>query len=385
MGRKLVGGDPPRSTGQGRRIDVAGLAKVYPDGTPALHEIDLHCEPAELTVILGPSGCGKTTLLRCIAGLEEVTSGLVAIDGQDVTGLDPGRRDLAMVFQNYGLYPSKTVRKNIEFPLRMAGWPRAERLAEVARIAETLQLGPYLGRRPAQLSGGQRQRVGIGRALVRRPGVLLMDEPLSNLDAELRLAMRKEIHQIQRSLGTTTLYVTHDQSEALALADRLIIMSKGRIEQTDAPEAVYGQPATEFVAGFLGGMNILPLISPGVRAACAALLSAGFAGHGPDRVGSVGVRPEDWRIVSQHEASPPGLALTGTVESADLLGRDRLLTVRVQDRAVHARVHADDPVPNVLTIAAAYEHIHLFDTHGHRLSPERSDHANRAFLGCARQ
>jgi len=221
--------------------------------------IDLTIENGEFVVFVGPSGCGKSTLLRLIAGLEDTTSGVIDIDGKDATNLPPARRGLAMVFQSYALYPHMTVRKNIAFPLKMAGMDQAEQDRRVERAAKVLNLANYLDRRPGQLSGGQRQRVAIGRAIVREPAAFLFDEPLSNLDAALRVGMRQEISELHQSLKTTMIYVTHDQVEAMTMADKIVVLNAGRIEQVGAPLELYHTPKNLFVAGFIGSpkMNLI--------------------------------------------------------------------------------------------------------------------------------
>jgi len=233
--------------------------RIYP-GTdvPAVDALDLEIADGEFLVLVGPSGSGKTTALRMLAGLEEVDAGTLTIGGRDVTDLPPKQRDIAMVFQNYALYPYLTVAANIGFPLRIARMPKAERARRVREAAELLDLVPYLERKPGQLSGGQRQRVAMGRAIVRQPSVFLMDEPLSNLDAKLRVQMRAEISALQARLGVTTVYVTHDQSEAMTLGDRVAVLGDGRLQQCDTPRALYDRPANTFVAGFIGSpaMNL---------------------------------------------------------------------------------------------------------------------------------
>jgi len=221
--------------------------------------IDLTIENGEFVVFVGPSGCGKSTLLRLIAGLEDTTSGVIDIDGQDATNLPPAKRGLAMVFQSYALYPHMTVRKNIAFPLKMAGMDQAEQDKRVERAAKVLNLANYLDRRPGQLSGGQRQRVAIGRAIVREPAAFLFDEPLSNLDAALRVGMRQEISELHQSLKTTMIYVTHDQVEAMTMADKIVVLNAGNIEQVGAPLELYNNPRNLFVAGFIGSpkMNFI--------------------------------------------------------------------------------------------------------------------------------
>ena len=240
-------------------IAIKALAKRYGQ-TTAIESLDLTVPSGAFVVILGPSGCGKSTLLRMIAGLEDISAGEVRIGGARVNEVDPGRRGCAMVFQNYALYPHMTVADNIGYGLRVARVPRAEREARVRRVAESLGLTPYLDRRPAQLSGGQRQRVAMGRAMVRSPQVFLFDEPLSNLDAKLRVQMRLEIRRLHRELGTTSVFVTHDQLEAMTMADLLVVMNAGRIEQVGTPAQVFRAPASRFVAGFIGtpAMTMIP-------------------------------------------------------------------------------------------------------------------------------
>jgi multiple sugar transport system ATP-binding protein len=241
-------------------IKLNGVTRVFPDGTVAVDHIDLEIADGEFMIFVGPSGCGKSTLLRMIVGLEDVTEGTVYIDGQDVTDKAPRERNVAMVFQNYALYPHLTVRENMEFPLKLAKMPKAEINERVQRAAEMLELDDLLDRKPAQLSGGQRQRVAMGRAIVREPAAFLLDEPLSNLDAKLRVQMRTEIGDLQRRLKTTTVYVTHDQIEAMTLGDRVSVLRKGRLQQVAPPKELYLHPANVFVAGFIGSpaMNFFP-------------------------------------------------------------------------------------------------------------------------------
>jgi multiple sugar transport system ATP-binding protein len=234
--------------------------RIYP-GTdvPAVNALDLHVDDGEFVVLVGPSGSGKTTALRMLAGLEEVDGGAIWIGDRDVTDVAPKHRDVAMVFQNYALYPYLTVEANIAFPLKVARVPRAERVRRVREVAELLELADYLQRRPGQLSGGQRQRVAMGRAIVRQPSVYLMDEPLSNLDAKLRVQMRADIAALQARLGTTTVYVTHDQAEAMTLGNRVALLRDGVLQQFDSPRTLYDHPANEFVAAFIGSpaMNLV--------------------------------------------------------------------------------------------------------------------------------
>ena len=241
-------------------VELKKIVKIFPGGTKALDEIDLSIKDRELMVILGPSGCGKSTLLRIVAGLEKASDGRVFIDEQDVTEQEPGTRDIAMVFQNYALYPHMTVFKNLAYGLKNRKINKSEINRRVKEVAETLQIEEYLDRKPSQLSGGQRQRVAMGRAIARNPKVFLFDEPLSNLDAKLRVQVRLEISRLQSELGVTSLYVTHDQVEAMTLGHRLVLMNEGRIEQIGEPLQVYELPETLFVAGFIGSppMNLVP-------------------------------------------------------------------------------------------------------------------------------
>jgi multiple sugar transport system ATP-binding protein len=240
-------------------IALEHVDKIYPDGTKAVHDLSLEVHDGEFVVLVGPSGCGKTTALRMIAGLEEISDGLVRIGDRVVNDLDPRERDIAMVFQNYALYPNMTVADNIGFGLRMRKIPKEQRGPKVEEAARILGLTEYLHRKPSQLSGGQRQRVAMGRAIVRDPQAFLMDEPLSNLDAKLRVQMRADIAKLQHELGTTTIYVTHDQVEAMTMGDRVAVLKAGLLQQVDAPQRLYDLPANLFVAGFIGSppMNLL--------------------------------------------------------------------------------------------------------------------------------
>ena len=287
-------------------IDLVDVRKTYAGGVEAVQGISLAVGAGELVVLVGPSGCGKSTLLRMVAGLETITSGTVSIGGKVVNKLEPAERDIAMVFQNYALYPHMSVRQNLEYGLKNRGTPRPvidERVAEAARI---LEIAPFLDRKPRQLSGGQRQRVAMGRAIVRQPKAFLFDEPLSNLDAKLRGQMRVEIRRLQRTLKTTSLYVTHDQLEAMTLADRLVVMNAGRIEQQGRPTELYEQPASLFVAGFIGSppMNFFELGY--LREKAGAALPALPAG-----TDVIGVRPDSITIGSPSE---PSIPLGGMVE-----------------------------------------------------------------------
>lgn len=272
-------------------ITLDGIVKTYGD-TPVIHGLTAAIEAGEFVVILGPSGCGKSTMLNMLAGLEEVTSGTIRFGAREVQALEPRQRGCAMVFQNYALYPHMTVAENIGYALKVARVPKPERTARVAEAARIVELGDYLDRRPGALSGGQRQRVAIARAVVRAPEVMLFDEPLSNLDARLRHGMRMELRQLHRRIGATSIFVTHDQVEAMTLADRVMILNAGRIEQFDTPQAIYHRPASRFVASFIGApaMNLIEVTGDGA----ALRLTDGTAIAAHSHVGRVvlGIRPE---------------------------------------------------------------------------------------------
>ena len=301
-------------------INLVDLKKNY-GNTPAVKGINISVEDGELIVLVGPSGCGKSTLLRMVAGLETVTSGRIEIAGKDVVRAEPAERDIAMVFQNYALYPHMTVRQNLEYGLKNRGTPREDIDRRVREAAEILEIGPMLDRKPRQLSGGQRQRVAMGRAIVREPAAFLFDEPLSNLDAKLRVQMRVEIRKLQRRLKTTSLYVTHDQLEAMTLADRLVVMNGGLVEQIGTPTEVYDRPATLFVAGFIGSppMNLLPLE--------AVAASPGFEHLSlPQGTDIVGIRPDGLSLTRPQE---PSLALSARAELIEPVGGESHLHVRL--------------------------------------------------------
>ena len=311
--------------------------------------IDLEIKEGEFVVFVGPSGCGKSTLLRLIAGLEDVTGGRIEIDGEDATRTPPTKRGLAMVFQSYALYPHMSVRKNIAFPLKMANIDKAEVTRRVDAAAKVLNLTDYLDRRPGQLSGGQRQRVAIGRAIVRQPAAFLFDEPLSNLDAALRVNMRLEISELHHKLKTTMVYVTHDQVEAMTMADKIVVLNAGRIEQVGSPLELYHSPRNRFVAGFIGSpkMNF-------------------FGGADAEKLGaySIGVRPEHLKL-----STSEGL-WSGTVMVSEHLGSDTFLYIDMEDgNTVTARADGEFPVRHGDRVWLAPEEgkIHRFSSEGHTL------------------
>jgi ABC-type sugar transport system ATPase subunit len=337
----------------------------------ALEPVDLTVADGEFVTILGPSGCGKTTLLNIISGLIPPTTGTVWLGGRDITILDPRDRDMAMVFQNYALYPSKSVRGNMEFPLRMRGVPREERTRRVNEMAEVLSLTPMIDRLPRQLSGGQQQRVALGRALIRRPQTFLMDEPLSNLDAKLRMQMRGEIKRLHRQFPITTIYVTHDQAEAMALSDRVVVMNKGVVVQVGAPAEIYRHPAHVFVAGFIGAMamNLMPVTVRDAAAGTECLLPDGQAVAGPPaRTAATGSATLGVR--QQHVRWTAGAGegaerwLEGVVEDTDIMGEDTYLFIRLTGGAsvtVLDRTGAGAPLGLRVKVAFDRDAVHLFD------------------------
>jgi sn-glycerol 3-phosphate transport system ATP-binding protein len=291
-------------------VALRNVRKAYPNGFEAIKGVDFEIGDGALCVLVGPSGCGKSTLLRMVAGLETVSSGEIDIGGRIVNRIEPADRDIAMVFQNYALYPHMSVYDNMAYGLRNRGMPKSEIETRVQEAARILELSAMLRRKPGQLSGGQRQRVAMGRAIVRQPKVFLFDEPLSNLDAKLRIAMRVEIRKLQRRLSTTSIYVTHDQLEAMTLADILVVMNGGQVEQLGNPLEIYQKPATTFVATFIGAppMNLIALPDSGVN--------AGAAG-----AGILGVRPEDLELANG-SAPAGGVAFDLKVEAIEKVGAE---------------------------------------------------------------
>jgi multiple sugar transport system ATP-binding protein len=331
----------------------------------AVSKQSLTIHDGEFLVLLGPSGCGKTTTMRMIAGLEDITSGDIMIKGERVNNKPPKDRDIAMVFQNYGLYPHMTVRQNIEYPLKLRGMAKAARKARVQETAEKVELDALLERRPSELSGGQRQRVALARAIVRTPSIFLMDEPLSNLDAKLRVTMRAELKHLHHELGVTTVYVTHDQMEAMTLASRVAVMREGRIVQLDTPKKIYAEPADLFVAGFIGSpsMNLIDgAVKGGVFRADGVEMSVKLADR--DNV-VLGIRPEELAITEDAKA-----AIGGKLYALELTGESTLVTLRNGPSSVCARGHADfeAEIDSACYLAPKEgARIHLFD----RASGER--------------
>ena len=306
------------------RIELDSVTKQFPDGTTAVRSLDLAVGDGELLVLVGPSGCGKTTALRMLAGLEEITDGRILIGDRVVNNVAPGARDVAMVFQSYALYPHMTVYDNLAFSLRNQKLPKAEIDRRVQDAGDVLELTEYLKRKPRQLSGGQRQRVALGRAIVREPAAFLMDEPLSNLDAALRVQTRAEILKLQKRLGTTTIYVTHDQVEAMTMGDRIAVMSRGVLQQIGTPEELYTRPANTFVARFIGSpsMNLLP----------SSALGVGGVGQ------LVGFRPEH---VILGNGRPGSAHYDANVEVVEYLGDEQLAHVRLGDHEIVVKLPVD--------------------------------------------
>jgi sn-glycerol 3-phosphate transport system ATP-binding protein len=354
-------------------VTLHNVRKAYPNGFEAIKGVDVEVGDGQFCVLVGPSGCGKSTLLRMVAGLETVTGGEIEIGGRLVNQVEPADRDIAMVFQNYALYPHMSVYNNMAYGLRNRGMPKPEIDTRVQEAARILELGAMLDRKPGQLSGGQRQRVAMGRAIVRQPKVFLFDEPLSNLDAKLRIAMRVEIRKLQRRLNTTSIYVTHDQLEAMTLADILVVMNGGQVEQIGNPLDIYQKPATTFVASFIGAppMNLIALRDSDIK-----LQSA-------NADGILGIRPEDFHM-SNGSAPDGGIAMDLTVEAIERVGAETYIyglrargggtpaisakpgelppgeiLVRIPGQsgpAIGERIHA----------AAPREKLHLFSTDGRK-------------------
>jgi len=341
------------------RIEVRNLSKSFGNFV-VLENLNFSIEDGEFVVILGPSGCGKTTLLRIIAGLERPTSGRIYFDGEDITDLPPSKRDVGMVFQNYALYPHMTVYENLAFPLKLKKVPKDEIDRRVKKIASILKIERHLHKKPRQLSGGQRQRVALGRALIKRPSLFLFDEPLSNLDANLRTEMRAEIGRLHREFQTTSIYVTHDQVEAMSLADRVLILNRGKIEQFADPLTVYHEPASAFVASFVGSppMN---LIEGEVRGRKFHAPAGWWVAVDTDYEGSalLGFRPEGARLSER--------GISGTVVHREIFGHESIVYVDIGGDIVVSVKHYDTPPKVGSKVAVWVDRYYLFDAEGKRL------------------
>ena len=344
-------------------LTVTGASKLFGETVRALDGVSFSVEPNEFFTLLGPSGCGKTTLLRSIAGFADLTSGTISLAGARLDAVPPHKRDIGMVFQDYAVFPHLTVAENVAFGLKARKIAASETASRVADALATVRLGALAGRLPAALSGGQQQRIGLARAMVIRPKLLLMDEPLSNLDAKLRIDLRDEIRDIQKDIGIAAIYVTHDQEEALAISDRICVMNAGRIEQIGTPQEIYADPKTIFVASFVGTMNVLPLEA-------APHLGAELA-RDTDRVHHWAIRPEHIRL-DRGEIAPDGVRIAGTVEKYTYLGREAHVLVDTQ--AGKLVVQLADPSPRLRmtrgsSVALVLQHrdVLSFDADGKRL------------------
>ena len=363
-------------------VELKSVSKRFGD-IAVVRDVDLAVQHGEFIVFVGPSGCGKSTLLRMICGLEPISGGSVSIGGKPMRGVPPDKRGVAMVFQSYALYPHKTVAENMAFSLLMQKVPKAERAKRVAAVAETLQLTPLLNRLPKELSGGQRQRVAIGRAIVRAPDVFLFDEPLSNLDAELRVQMRLELAKLHRDLGATMIYVTHDQTEAMTLADRIVVLRDGRIEQVGTPPEIYDTPANRFVAGFMGSpkMSFLNAAVTSIRGHRVTLAIPGLSGdtveldvadpQGLARELIVGLRPEHFFL--QSDAGPRLLA---HVEFVERLGGESYIHAPAHPAGALVMKQAESGVrriaPGQHEIAVDWGRAHLFTADGRAVGRGKS-------------
>jgi len=348
-------------------IAYDSVSKVYDDGTQAVYDLDLAIEDGELMVVVGPSGCGKTTALRMLAGLEEISGGEIRIGDRVVNDLTPKDRDVAMVFQNYALYPHMTVEQNLAFGLKLRKLPKDEVKQRVRQAAETLEIEEFLKRKPRALSGGQRQRVAMGRAIVREPQAFLMDEPLSNLDAKLRVQVRAEIHQLQRRVGVTTLYVTHDQVEAMTMGDRVAVMRDGHLQQVDTPQTLYDNPVNQFVAGFIGSPSINLLESELERADGRLWVRLGEHRLPLDdkllqrrsgleqyvgKTVQLGIRPEDFEDVALEPDTPAERRLNTTCDLTEPLGSEVLVHFTVSAKAVVTEAAKAEGVAEETTLEA---------------------------------
>ena len=355
-------------------VTFDNATRLYPGTTrPAVDKFNLTVEDGEFLVLVGPSGCGKSTTLRMLAGLEEVNAGRILIGDRDVTNIPPKDRDIAMVFQNYALYPHMTVAENMGFALKIAGVAKEERATRVLEAAKLLDLEPYLDRKPKALSGGQRQRVAMGRAIVRQPQVFLMDEPLSNLDAKLRVQTRTQIASLQRRLGVTTVYVTHDQTEALTMGDRICVLKDGVLQQVGTPRDLYENPTNVFVAGFIGSpaMNLFPgkLTADGVEIGDDVIkVGKEVLDHGKGKTVTVGIRPEDLEVTK-------GKGIAVDVDVVEELGADGYLyghaIIEGKEHPIVVRVDGRNHPQrgDKITLAPVAKHVHVFDTEsGLRLS-----------------
>lgn len=360
------------AAGRAKTLEIKNVDKFYEGEVHAVKDLSLNVNPGEFLVLVGPSGCGKSTMLRILAGLESLDSGEVWLDGKKLNKVLPKNRDIAMVFQNYALYPTMSVYNNLAFPLKMRGWKRAAIKERVFEVAKQLEIDAYLKRRPGALSGGQRQRVALGRAMVREPALFLMDEPLSNLDAELRVQMRHEIVSLQRKLGITTVYVTHDQVEAMTMGTRIAVMRDGVLQQADAPDLLYSQPRNTFVAGFIGSPPMNLWESSIEEGGCSigdqrAILPQNMRLES-GKTYRFGIRPEDLSLADPEEAD-----FSGAIQTFEQVGRESFVYMDVDGLktqfvlALPGNFSAE--IGDALSVRIRWDKLHVFDHEsGMRLS-----------------
>lgn len=352
------------------RIRLENLTKRYQEVT-AVDHLNLEIEDGDLVCLLGPSGCGKSTTLSIIAGLEQATEGAIYFDEENVGGLEAEERDIGMVFQDYALYPHMTVQENIAFPLKMQGWKKKDRIEKVKEAAKMLQIEEYLKRKPGKLSGGQQQRVAIARAIVKNPKILLLDEPLSNLDARLRIELRDEIRRVQKQLGITTIFVTHDQEEALSISDKILLMEKGKISQYSSPKEMYMEPQNMFAAKFLGNppMNFVPgeKVEDGISLLLGdenMTVKKGTIHEAGELKGSVcvGIRPEALELCSTEEEE----AISGVITGIQTLGKDMYIHFRAGEQVLTACVGWEKTFSEGERVSFRVKRLHLFPGEGDR-------------------
>lgn len=352
------------------RIRLENLTKRYQEVT-AVDHLNLEIEDGDLVCLLGPSGCGKSTTLSIIAGLEQATEGAIYFDEENVGGLEAEERDIGMVFQDYALYPHMTVQENIAFPLKMQGWKKKDRIEKVKEAAKMLQIEEYLKRKPGKLSGGQQQRVAIARAIVKNPKILLLDEPLSNLDARLRIELRDEIRRVQKQLGITTIFVTHDQEEALSISDKILLMEKGKISQYSSPKEMYMEPQNMFAAKFLGNppMNFVPgeKVEDGISLLLGdenMTVKKGTIHEAGELKGSVcvGIRPEALELCSTEEEE----AISGVITGIQTLGKDMYIHFRAGEQMLTACVGWEKTFSEGERVSFRVKRLHLFPGEGDR-------------------
>lgn len=351
------------------RIRLENLTKRYQEVT-AVDHLNLEIEDGDLVCLLGPSGCGKSTTLSIIAGLEQATEGSIYFDEENVGGLEAEDRDIGMVFQDYALYPHMTVQENIAFPLKMQGWKKKDRIEKVKEAAKMLQIEEYLKRKPGKLSGGQQQRVAIARAIVKNPKILLLDEPLSNLDARLRIELRDEIRRVQKQLGITTIFVTHDQEEALSISDKILLMEKGKISQYSSPKEMYMEPQNVFAAKFLGNppMNFVPgeKVEDGICLLLGdenVIVKRGTVHEAGELKGNVcvGIRPEALELCSTEEE-----AISGVITGIQTLGKDMYIHFRAGEQVLTACVGWEKTFSEGERVSFRVKRLHLFPGEGDR-------------------